>query len=446
MPFLRHQDTSQRFIGDGRCVPHLVAVLLLVLGFSLYLSNSAYAATASTRLSPSSLTFAGQAIGTASAAQTITLRNEGWTTLKISSIAITGANVNDFKETSACGSSLGWLRSCTISVTFTPTASGARSADVTVTDNASGSSQSVTLTGTGAGTASASLSPGSLSFPSEPIGSPAPTQTVTLSNSGSAALSLSSISISGTNSSEFSESNTCGSSLAAGGSCTITVKFTPSASGTQTGDLSLADNAAGSPQNVTLTGTGAASSGTATATLSTTSLAFGNEPVDETSSSQTVTLSNAGTAALSITGISLGSTNAADFSEANTCGSSLAAGSSCNIAVLMTPAASGGITATLTIADNASGSPQSVSLSGTGTHDVTLSWTGSATSGVTGYNIFRGTTSGGEGTTPLNSSPITGTTFTDTNVQAGQTYYYVVTAVDGSTQSSDSNQASAVVP
>jgi titin len=77
---------------------------------------------------------------------------------------------------------------------------------------------------------------------------------------------------------------------------------------------------------------------------------------------------------------------------------------------------------------------------------VTLSWTGSATSGVTGYNVYRGTTSGGESTTPLNSSPVTGTTFRDTNVQAGQTYYYVVTAVDGSTQSSDSNQASAVVP
>jgi fibronectin type 3 domain-containing protein len=104
--------------------------------------------------------------------------------------------------------------------------------------------------------------------------------------------------------------------------------------------------------------------------------------------------------------------------------------------------------ASLTIADNASGSPQSVSLSGTGTHDVILTWTPSATPGVTGYNVYRGTTSGAESATPVNSSPIAGTTYVDTNVKAGQAYYYVVTAIssNGITQSSDSNQASATVP
>jgi hypothetical protein len=149
---------------------------------------------------------------------------------------------------------------------------------------------------------------------------------------------------------------------------------------------------------------------------------------------------------LSITNIALSGTNAGDFTQANTCGSSLAAGSSCNIAVLMTPSGCETRTASLSIADSASGSPQSVALSGTGIHDVVLSWTASTASGVTGYNVYRGTTSDGESSTPLNSSAITGTSYTDTNVQAGQTYYYVVTAIDGSTQSSDSNQATATVP
>jgi hypothetical protein len=159
-----------------------------------------------------------------------------------------------------------------------------------------------------------------------------------------------------------------------------------------------------------------------------------------------VTLTNSGSAALSVGSISISGTNAADFSQSNTCGSSLAAGSSCTIVVFMTPSGCEARTASLNVADNASGSPQSVSLSGTGSHDVVLSWTPSTASGVTGYDVYRGTTSGGESTTPLNSSPIAGATFTDTNVQGGQTYYYVVTALDGSTQSSASNQVSATVP
>jgi hypothetical protein len=182
--------------------------------------------------------------------------------------------------------------------------------------------------------------------------------------------------------------------------------------------------------------------------LSPTSLAFGNQAVDMTSTAQTVTLSNTGSAALSITSLALSGTNASDFDESDTCGSSLAAGANCTIAVMFTPSVTGSEAASLSIADNASGSPQTVSLSGAGTHDVILTWGASATPGVVGYNVYRGTTSGGPYPTELNSSPINGTTYTDATVQAGQTYYYVVTAVASNdvTQSADSNQASATVP
>jgi fibronectin type 3 domain-containing protein len=117
------------------------------------------------------------------------------------------------------------------------------------------------------------------------------------------------------------------------------------------------------------------------------------------------------------------------------------------ISITFTPSLASTETASVTITDNASGSPQSVSLSGTGSHDVILSWTASATSGVVGYNVYRGTTSGGEGTTPLNSTPVNGTTYADENVTAGATYYYVVTAVgsDG-VQSAASGETEATVP
>jgi hypothetical protein len=221
------------------------------------------------------------------------------------------------------------------------------------------------------------------------------------------------------------------------------VTFTPTASGSDTASLSIADNASGSPQAVSLSGTGTG----AVASLSPTSVAFGNEPIDVTSSAQSVTLSNTGNAALSISSVALTGTNAGDFAQSNACGSSLAAGANCTIVVTFTPSEAAAETASLSITDNASGSPQSVSLTGTGTHDVILSWTASTSSGVEGYNVYRGTSSGGESSTPLNTTLVNGTTFTDTNVTAGTTYYYVVMAVNSSNvQSAASNETKVTVP
>ena len=288
-----------------------------------------------------------------------------------------------------------------------------------------------------------SLSSTSLTF-SQQVGTTSKAQTVTLSNTGNATLSITSLAVIGTNSRNFAETNTCGSSVAAGAHCTISVTFTPPASGSRTASVSITDNASGSPQTVSLSGTGTA----ALVSLSPTTLAFGNQPVDVTSTAQTVTLSNTGNATLSIGSLAVTGTNASDFAQANTCGSSLAAGANCTIAVMFTPSVTGTVAASLSISDNSSGRPQTVSLSGAGTHDVILSWAASTTPGVVGYDVYRGTTSGGPYPTELNSTPVNGTTYTDATVQAGQTYYYVVTAVasDDVTQSADSNQVSATVP
>ena len=195
-------------------------------------------------------------------------------------------------------------------------------------------------------------------------------------------------------------------------------------------------------------GPGAPPSPSAAVSLSTTSLTFGSVPVGLASTPQIVTVTNTGSVNLSIAGIDLTGADPTDFSEATTCGTSLATGGSCTVVVLFTPLTSGNLSASLTVTDNAPGSPQSVSLSGGGSHDVVLTWTASATPGVLGYYVYRGTAPGKESTSPLNSTPIVGTFYADSNVTNGQTYYYEVTALssNGTTQSARSAEASATAP
>jgi len=211
----------------------------------------------------------------------------------------------------------------------------------------------------------ASLSPTTVGFPTTSVGSTATAQVVTLTNGGNAALTISGITITGTNPSDFSQTNTCGGSLAAGAHCTISVSFTPASAADLAATLSVADNATGSPQTVTLTGTGTAAT-TPVASLTPPALSFSGT-TGTTSAPQTATLKNTGNAALTITGISIGGANPSDFSETTTCGSSLAAGASCSILVTFTPASAASFAATLSVADNATGSPHTVTLTGTGT-------------------------------------------------------------------------------
>ena len=206
-------------------------------------------------LSPTSLTFGSQTVGSTSAAQAVTLTNSSATALSITSITASG----DFAQTNNCGTSVAANSSCTINVTFTPTATGTRTGTLTVTDNASNSPQTASLTGTGAssGTPQATLSPTSLTFGSTNVGTTSAAQAITLTNGGSATLSISGIGISG----DFAQTNNCGTSVAAGGSCSISVTFTPTATGTRTGTVTVTDNATGSPQSASLTGTGATGGG-----------------------------------------------------------------------------------------------------------------------------------------------------------------------------------------
>ncbi|HEY6947042.1 MAG TPA: choice-of-anchor D domain-containing protein [Candidatus Acidoferrum sp.] len=362
-----------------------------------------------------SLTFSGQPVGTSSAAQSVILTNTGNAALTINSIAITGTNSSDFSETSTCPASPSTLAAganCSIAVTFKPTATGTRNASLSVTDDASGSPQSVSLTGTGVPAAPVvSLSPTSLSFGNQFVGTSSASQSVTLTNTGNATLSFSGsgITITGTNSGDFSQTNTCGASVAASANCTITVIFKPSATGARSAAVSITDNAAGSPQSVALTGTGTAP---IVSFGGTTSLNFNNQLVGSTSASQTVTLTNTGTATLTISGsgISITGANSGDFAETNTCGSSVAAGANCTISVTFKPTATGARNASLSVTDNASGSPQSIPLTGTGVAPaVTLSPTSLTFAGqlITTASSVQSVTLTNSGTSPLTISSIT---------------------------------------
>ncbi len=210
-------------------------------------------------LSPGSLTFASTNVGSSATAQTVTLKNTGTAALTISGITLTGAAASSYSKTTTCGSSLAVSASCTVAVTFKPMAAGSLKASLSFADNAANSPQTVALTGTGTSPV-VSLSTTRLTFAGTRVGTAAATQTITLTNTGTGALSLSGsgrgIAIAGTNANSFSQTNTCGANVAAGANCKITVTFKPKATGALTAQINLADNAANTPQSVTLKGTG----------------------------------------------------------------------------------------------------------------------------------------------------------------------------------------------
>ena len=328
-------------------------------------------AAAAVAFLPASLTFTSQIVNTTSAPQNAVLTNSGGAAMSITSIVASG----DFAETNSCGQTLASGASCTIAVTFTPTASGPRAGAVTVTDNAPGSPQTLPLMGNGGQAPVVTLAPTSLTFVGQVVGSTSAAQPVTLTNTGSSALSITSIAVSG----DFAQLNTCGSSVAPGTACTISVTFTPTALGNRYGTVTITDNAANSPQTVLLAGDGLP---VPVVSLSVTSLTFSSQSLGTTSAPQTVTLSNTGSSALTIASIvSIG-----DFAQLNTCGTSLAAGASCAINVTFTPTAAGSRTGSITITDNAASSPQIVSLGGSGA-DFKVSVSPTSASVVAGNSV-----------------------------------------------------------
>lgn len=343
------------------CAGPCVSACLPLFLFSAFIISLASTSAAQTvTLTPVTLNFAAQPLGTTSAAKTVTLKNTSTTaSLKIKSVVPTG----EFAETNNCTATLVAGASCTLTVTYTPATLGAIDGAITITDNATPAIQVVNLTGKGV--APLTLAPATLTFPSTAVGKTAAAQTITLTNS-TVALVMGTVTASG----DFAVSaNTCTGTIAAGKTCTIGVTFTPTVTGAISGALTIADGAYGNPQLVPLSGT---ATGTVTDTISfsPTSVTFPSQATGTTSASQAITLTNKATTTLKITTVAA----SGDYAETDTCaGKSIVAGKTCIITVTFKPTAVGTIKGAISVTDAAATSPQIVALTGTAVSPLTFS-------------------------------------------------------------------------
>jgi hypothetical protein len=206
--------------------------------------------TGSAIFSPGSpLAFPDQLVNTTSEVQVVTLTNSGRRPMSIKSITGSGP----FKVSSTCGHSLAPAARCKIDVAFEPKKQGSQAGLVTIYDSASSKAEAIELSGTAT---VVKLEPSSLAFPAQKVGTTSQPQRVELMNTGRAPLSITNWTLHGFDPGDFSESNNCPSSLNAGGTCTVTVTFKPTRTGARSAILYVTDTGGGSPQTVSLAGTG----------------------------------------------------------------------------------------------------------------------------------------------------------------------------------------------
>lgn len=351
------------------------ALLAATYGRGVWQINLPNQATTTATATPASLTFTNQAVETTSAPQQVLITNTGAVPLQIGKVGITG----DFTEDDTCsGESIATAHACTVQVRFAPTLAQAESGTLTIYGNLSGGGQlTVPLNGTGISGTAVTLTPSSLCFQavlvgqttSAPCGSggaPPNGQSIVISNTGGTTATLTSISASG----DFSIfANTCGNSLAPAGAlgdrCTVSITFTPTASGNRTGVLTVVDSLG--TQIAQLSGIG---QGAATDTLTPFPLSFDFKSVaiGSTSAPQQVTMTNTGDQAVQDISLSAPS----GYIITNGCGTILAGHSACAILVSFAPVSLGPDSQTLSISDvisqGSSSSPhtQSVALTGIG--------------------------------------------------------------------------------
>jgi hypothetical protein len=433
----------------GQTAPGQVALNTVSSTLNLPVSGTGTTASTSTTttpgqlaVSPPSLALGSVRIGTIQT-RSVTLTNHGGTGVTLRQASITGSGFAmsglTFPTTLATG------QSKTFVVIFAPRTTGSAAGNIAVMSDATNSVVSVPISalaqtnvGTGTSLGVLSSSDASLSFGNVPLGNSA-TQSETLINSGSSSVTISQASVSGNS---FRVTGlSLPMTLSPGQSFTFGVAFAPTTGGIATGSVAVASDASNATLTISLAG---AATVAGQLTVSPATLNFGSVIAGQsksltgklTASGSSITVTNASmtSSEFTVSGLSLPVT--------------LAAGQSASFTVNFTPQASGTAAATASFISNASNPSAIESLTGGGTgapqHSVTLSWNPS-TSSVVGYNLYRGTTSGGPYSqiNAMNAS----TSYVDSSVQAGQTYFYVTTAVDGANRESGySNQAQAVVP
>ncbi len=370
---------------------------------------------------PGTLTFGSTTVGSSSTTQTVTV----YASLKSASYAISNLAAmvsGDFvRSGGTCGSTVSYGSSCTLSITFSPTASGTRTGQLSLTHNGTLTPIVISLSGTGTPAAQPAIAvnTSALTFTDQALGTGSAARSIVVTNAGASNLQFAGIGISGVAAADFSTGGTCVSTgvLAANATCTVTVVFTPSAVGGRNATLTINSNASNGNAVVSLSGTGVAVSTPAIA-FSPTSLAFGDQSVGVVSTARTVTISNPGSGTLQINAISA----SAGFQVTHNCGSALAAGASCTASVTFLPAVVGSASGTVTVISNAALSPQTVGLTGNGVlSSPALAWVPAAT--AIGFSD-----------TPVGSAPVS-KTLTLTNLGPGSVTLRQITLTG--TQASD---------
>jgi Abnormal spindle-like microcephaly-assoc'd, ASPM-SPD-2-Hydin len=386
--------------------------------------------------SPASVSFGNVQVGS-NQSRTISLTNGSSSSITISQASAAGSGFN--LTGLALPAMLAAGQSTSFTVTFAPTSGGAANGNIAIASTAPNPSLNIVLSGSGVTPGSFAVNPSSINFGSVQVGN-TQSHAEILTNSGGSALNISQATLTGPG---FTMSGlNVPTTLNPGQSLTFTLVFTPTANGNANGNLTLSADGAVQSLAISLTGSGTSPGQLA---VSPGSLSFGNVTVGAslnktgtlTSSGASVTVSSAVSSnpEFTLTGLSLPAT--------------VAAGQSVTFSVRFAPQASGASSGSISFTSNATNGPSTASVTGNGVpapqHNVKLSWNAS-TSTVVGYNVYRGSQTGGP-YVAVNSSPDVSTSYTDDSVTAGQTYYYVVTAVDGGgTESVYSNQVQAVIP
>jgi hypothetical protein len=300
--------------------------------------------------SNTTLSFSAQPVGTSSAPGAITLTNIGSSPLNVTGYNLSGT---EFAQTNNCPAALAAGARCTISITFTPISSGNHQATLTIVDNAYDSPQEVQLIGNLPVPALNVDNSQLRDFGGLAIGVISGIQVVNLRSVGTGPLTISRITATG----DFLETDNCGKVLQILDYCQISVSFRPTASGTRTGSLLITDDAPNSPQTVPLSGTGVAELAMSNATIT-----FPNVPVGQSSSPVSVTLSNFTSSAIKISQITFTSS---EFTQTNTCGTSVASQTSCVVNITFIPSGGGSRFANISVVDT-NGNTVSTSVTGTG--------------------------------------------------------------------------------
>jgi len=342
------------------------------------------------------------------------------------------------------GTNIAGANTASYVTTVTTTADSGSTFDVVVSNTAgTATSSAATLTVNPAPAPVIQVNPTSFNFVNGVVGTTL-SQVLIIKNTGTAALSVTQLTETG--SAFFTVSGfSLPLNVNAGQQTTITVAFLPTSVGTVSGNISIVSNAPTSPTSVGLSGTAIAA--THTLGINPTSLSFGSVTTGTSSAPQNVTITNTGNSNVTISQINLG--GAGYSMTGGSAPVTLSPSQNLTLAIQFSPTAAGMVNGSISIVSNATGSPATVSLSGTGVapvqHSVALAWNAS-TSTVSGYNVYRSTVSG-SGYVKINSSLVTVLNYTDSTVQSGTTYFYVTTAVDSTGKESVySNEVSAPIP